>query len=453
MRFSIEAEQSVIGGLLLDPNRLDDVLEICSADDFYNVDNKALFAAICDMSATGKTVDVVTLAGKLSDSGDLERIGGVGYLVELANNTPSAANVKAYAQILADRAMERRIIEAGQRIAELGDNDRLDVDDKLDTLHSELAGLERKDSTKELVDVQDALKECVKILDDKFRGVFPEGVKTGFEKVDERFQWLNPGDLWVIGGRPGQGKTVFGLNVCTNIAGATGKEALIFSVEMPRQQIMNRMVGATGRILAERIKSGQLQQDDWPNLSAAVLRLKQMKLNICDTAGIDISRLKAIARSRARTGNLGVILVDYLQLVRDRRFKEKIDVVSSVSVQLKEIAKICKCPVIALAQLNRDVEKRTNKRPGSADLRESGQIEQDADIISFLYRDEYYYENSPNKGMAELITTKMRDGQVGTDILASELQFSRFADLKYGVYNEDWQDQQQKNARPRKGFD
>jgi replicative DNA helicase len=316
--------------------------------------------------------------------------------------------------------MERRITEAGQRIAELGDNDRIDVDDKLDTLHGELAGLERKDSTKELVDVKDALKECVKILDDKFRGVFPEGVKTGFEKADERFQWLNPGDLWIIGGRPGQGKTVFGLNVCTNIAGASGKEAL--------------------------------QQDDWPNLSAAVLKLKGMNLNICDTAGIDIARLKAIARARARTGNLGVILVDYLQLVRDRRFKEKIDVVSSVSVQLKEIAKICKCPVIALAQLNRDVEKRTNKRPGSADLRESGQIEQDADIISFLYRDEYYYENSPNKGMAELITTKMRDGQVGTDILASELQYSRFVDLKFGSYNEDWQEQQQKPTG-RRSFD
>jgi len=452
MRFSIEAEQSVIGGLLLDPNRLDDVLEICTADDFYNIDNRAIFAAICDMGATGKTVDVITLSEKLNDSGELERVGGLGYLVEIANNTPSAANVKAYASILADRAMERRITDAGQRIAELGDNESIQVDDKLDTLHGELAGLERKDSAKELVGTDQVLKECLKTLDEKHRGIFPEGVKTGFTAVDERFQWLSPGDLWVIGGRPGQGKTVFGLNICNNIAAATGKEALIFSVEMPYQQLMNRMISATGGILAGRMKSGQLQDDDWNKLSAAVIRLKQMKLNICDTAGIDISRLKAIARSRARTGNLGVILVDYLQLVRDRKYLKPIDIVSSVSVQLKEIAKMCKCPVIALAQLNRSVETRENKRPGNADLRESGQIEQDADIISFLYRDEYYYEDSPNKGMVEVITTKMRDGEVGRDVLASELQFSRFADLKYGSYNEDWQEQQQKPTG-RRSFD
>jgi replicative DNA helicase len=452
MRFSIEAEQSVIGGLLLDPNRLDDVLEICTADDFYNLDNQLIFGAICDMGATGKTVDVITLSEKLNDSGELERVGGLGYLVEIANNTPSAANVKAYASILADRAMERRITDAGQRIAELGDNESIQVDDKLDTLHGELAGLERKDSAKELVGTDQVLKECLKTLDEKHRGIFPEGVKTGFAAVDERFQWLSPGDLWVIGGRPGQGKTVFGLNICNNIAAATGKEALIFSIEMPYQQLMNRMISATAGILAGRMKSGQLEDDDWNKLSAAVLRLKQMKLNICDTAGIDISRLKAIARSRARAGNLGVILVDYLQLVRDRKYLKPIDIVSSVSVQLKEIAKMCRCPVIALAQLNRSVETRANKRPGNADLRESGQIEQDADIISFLYRDEYYYEDSPNKGMVEVITTKMRDGEVGRDVLASELQFSRFADLKYGSYNEDWQEQQQKPTG-RRSFD
>ncbi len=452
MRFSIEAEQSVIGGLLQDPNRTDEVLEITNADDFYNVDNRFIFAAICDMGASGKSVDVITLSERLNDTGDLERVGGLGYLIELYNNTPSAANVKSYAHIVADRAMERRITEAGQRIAELGDDESVPVDDKLDSLHGELAGLERKDSAKELVGTDQVLKECLKILDEKHRGVFPEGVKTGFEKVDERFQWLSPGDLWVIGGRPGQGKTVFGLNICNNIAEATGKEALIFSIEMPYQQIMNRMISAKAGILASRMKSGALQDDDWNRLSAGVLRLKQLKLNICDTAGIDISRLKAIARSRARTGNLGVIMVDYLQLVRDRKYLKPIDIVSSVSVQLKEIGKICKCPVIALAQLNRSVETRANKRPGSADLRESGQIEQDADIISFLYRDEYYYEDSPNKGMVELITTKMRDGEVGRDILASELQFSRFVDLKYGVYNEDWQDQQQ-TGKPRKGFD
>ena len=307
MRFSIEAEQSVIGGLLPDPNRLDEVLEIAQADDFYNIDNRIIFSATCDMGATGKTVDVITLSERLNDNGELERIGGIGYLVELAYNTPSAANVKSYAHIVADRAMERRITAAGQRIAELGDDEGVDVDSKLDTLHGELAGLERNESAKELVGTDQVLKECLKILDEKHRGVFPEGVKTGFEKVDERSQWLSPGDFWVIGGRPGQGKTVFGLNVCANIAQSTGKEALIFSIEMPYQQIMNRMISAMGGIHAGLMKSGKLQDEHWSALSAAVLKLKQLKLNICDTSGIDISRMKAIARSRARAGNLWVL--------------------------------------------------------------------------------------------------------------------------------------------------
>jgi len=452
MRFSIEAEQSVIGGLLLDPNRLDDVLEICTADDFYNVDNKALFAAICDMSATGKTVDIVTLAGKLSDSGDLERIGGVGYLVELANNTPSAANVKAYAQILADRAMERRITEAGQRIAELGDNDRLDVDDKLDTLHSELAALERSGNF-EAVKFDQILKSRVEAIDGKFRGTAKRGMMTGFKALDDRFQGIGDSDLWVIAARPSMGKTAFSMNVVYNVA-RTGKDVLVFSMEMTKEQLADRLLANASGIDSKLIRSGQLKEEHWPSLSAGVMKLKSIGIHIIDIPAIDVHHAKAIARKFARQGNLGMIMVDYLQLMRDKKAKTRFDEVSSVSRELKVIAKESGCPMIALSQLNRGVEGQNNKRPCLKDLRESGQIEQDADLITFIYRDEYYNENTPNKGTAELITAKFREGEVGTDVLGTQLQFSRFVDIDFSSYVFDWQDQNQNNnAKPRKGFD
>lgn len=450
MRFSIEAEQSVIGGLLLDPNRLDEVLEIVQPDDFYGTGHRSIMRYIVDVSATGKAADVITIADAMSDAGMLEAAGGLGYLVEIANNTPSSANVRSYAAIVAERAMERLITAAGQRIAELGDDEGIDVDSKLDTLHGELAGLERRESAADVVGIDKSIKACLKTLDLKHRGLFPEGIKTGFIALDERFGWLSPGDFWVIGARPGQGKTNLALNICQNIA-SKGEEVLIFSLEMMREQLTNRMIAAAAGIDNKLMRSGALQDHHWPALSAAVVKMKDLKIEICDTPGLDIARLKAISRTRARRGKLGLIMVDYLQLVGDRKFQKTIDIVSSVSRQLKEIAKICNCPVLALAQLNRAVEKQANSRPKNADLRESGQIEQDADIISFIYRDEYYFPDSPNKGMAELITTKMREGEAGTDILGTQFQYCRFVDLKEIFYDEHWQDKQK--TQRRSGFD
>jgi replicative DNA helicase len=450
MRFSIEAEQSVIGGLLLDPNRLDDVLEICTADDFYNIDNRAIFAAICDMGATGKTVDVITLSEKLNDSGELERVGGLGYLVEIANNTPSAANVKAYASILADRAMERRITEAGQRIAELGDNESIQVDDKLDTLHAELSGLERNGNF-ESVKFDQILKNRVEVIDGKFRGTAKRGMMTGFKALDERFQGIGDSDLWVIAARPAMGKTAFAMNIVYNIA-RTGKEVLVFSMEMTKEQLADRLLANASGIESNLIRSGQLEEYHWPSLSAGVMKLKSIGIHIVDIPAIDIHHAKAIARKFAKQGNLGMIMVDYLQLMRDTKAKSRFDEVSSVSRELKVMAKTCGCPIIALSQLNRGVEGQANKRPSLKDLRESGQIEQDADLITFIYRDEYYHENTPNKGTAELITAKFREGEVGTDILGTQLQFSRFIDVDFSSYVFDWSEQQQKPTG-RRSFD
>lgn len=452
MRYSIEAEQSVIGGLLLDPNKLDDVAEIITAGDFYNIDNRAIYEAICAVAESGRTADVITVSEAMHSDGTLDSAGGLGYLVEIANNTPSAANVKAYARIVADRAMERRITEAGQRIAELGDDESIDVDNKLDTLHGELAGLERRDAMNEYVSFEAILKSRVQAIDGKFRGTVKRGIDIGFTDVDNRFQGLTETDMWVLAARPSMGKSAFAFNIARNIA-MTGKEVMIFSMEMSREQVADRILASISGITSDKIRSGQLTEEDWPALSAAVMKMKSLKFHIFDTAGIDVRRAQAICRKFARNGEIGLIVVDYLQLMTDSREKDRLQVVSSVSRELKKMAKMIKAPVLALSQLNRSCEQRPNKRPLLSDLRESGQIEQDADIISFLYRDDYYHEDSPNKGFAELITRKFREGENGTEILGTEFQFSRFVNLQNVIYDHDWQERQQKPTGRKGGFD
>lgn len=448
MRFSIEAEQSVIGGLIQDPNKLDEVLEIITDADFYNSDNRLIFAAICDMGAKGKSVDVITLADCLHDSGNLERIGGHVFLIELYNNTPSAANVKSYAHIVADRAMERRITEAGQRIAELGDDEGMQVDDKLETLHGELAGLERRDAV-EVTNFDHIIRSRIEVIDGKFRGTAKRGLECGFKALDERFQGIGDTDLWVLAARPAMGKTALAMNLVYNVA-RQGKEVIVFSMEMSKEQLTDRLIAAAGSIPSNLVRSGQLTEQYWSPLSAGIAKLKGLKIHIIDIPAIDIHRAKAIARKFKRNGDIGLIMVDYLQLMRDTKAKTRFDEVSSVSRELKVMAKMIGCPVLALSQLNRGVEGQGNKRPGLKDLRESGQIEQDADLITFIYRDEYYNEDSPNKNTAEIITAKFREGEVGTDVLGTQLQFSRFVDIDFSSYI--FEKDEPKKERGRGGF-
>jgi replicative DNA helicase len=436
MRFSIEAEQSLVGGLLLDPNRLDDVLEITGAEDFYSADNRSIMRYITEVAQAGRTADVITVADAMSGAGMLDAAGGIGYLVELANNTPGASNVAAYAHIVAERAIERRISEAGQRIAELGEDESIGVDDKLDTLHSELAGLERRDNAG-IIPYDKILKSRIQAIDGKFHNTTPRGMYTGFSALDERFMGIGNTDLWVVAARPSMGKTALAMNVAYNQA-AQGKEVIIFSMEMSKDQLTDRLISSVSGINSNLIRSGKLTEHDWPALGAGISKLKEMKIHIIDIAGIDIHRAKAIARKFARFGKIGLIVVDYLQLMTDSKAKSRFEEVSSVSRELKVMAKMIGCPVLALSQLNRGVESRTIKKPGLADLRESGQIEQDADLITFIYRDEYYHPDTPNKGTAELITAKFREGEVGTDILGTELQYARFKDIDFSNYQFDY---------------
>ena len=444
MRFSIEAEQSVIGGLLIDPSKLDDVCELITDADYYNSDNRAVFAAICAMANDNQPIDVITLSEKLDAMGEMERVGGIGYLIEMHNNTPSAANIMSYARIIADRSMDRRIVESGIRICQLGEKDG-DVDEKLNTLHGELEALERKDDAG-YVGFDSILKTCIQRIVEKHRGKQVDCIKTGFTALDERLV-VEPTDFWVIAARPAMGKTALAMNIAYSVAN-TGKEVIVFSMEMSKEQLMDRLLCAASGVPADVIRSGKLEGDQWNNLSMGVAKLKGLKIHIIEIPAIDINRALAISRKFAKRGNVGLIVVDYLQLMTtsgDKRF----DVVSEVSRKLKVMAKTVKAPVLALSQLSRKCEERKDARPIMSDLRESGQIEQDADIISFIYRDEYYNEDSPNKGCAEIITRKYRNGEIGTDIIGTQFQYSRFINIDFSNYQFNTEQQ----AKPRKGFD
>lgn len=447
MRFSIEAEHCVLGSLIVDPIKLDEVMEIVTPEDFYNPQTRVIFKHIENLGRLGKTVDVITLAESMNESGTLEPAGGLGYLVDIVNNTPSSANVKAYAHIVADRAMERRIIESGQRISEIGADEDTPVDDKLEMLHSEISGLERKDSA-EIIPFDSLLKSRIQVIDGKFRGTVQRGLMTGFAALDERYQGIGQTALWVLAARPGQGKTALAMNVAKNVA-ASGKDVIVFSLEMGKEELTDRLLASESSIDSKLIRSGQFGEEHWNPLSIGTHKLKGLKIHIIDIPAIDIHRAKAIARKFKRYSDVGLIVVDYLQLMTDSKAKNRFEEVSSVSRELKVMAKQIGCPVLALSQLNRKVEDRGDKRPHMADLRESGQIEQDADIITFIYRDEYYHPDTPNKGVAEIITAKFREGEVGTDLLATQMQYARFKNLDLNNYNFNWQPQK----TGRRGFD
>lgn len=446
MKFSIESEQSLIGGLLQSPNRFEDVHEIISVDDFYNSDNREIYSAIETMIAANTAVDVVTVGDYLAASGDLERMGGIVYLIELVNGTEGVSNILAYARIVADRAVERRIAQAGQRVFEIAESDGFNVDEKLNSVHAEFASLEREDRATEIPDFNSLLKSEMHDIDSRFRGIAAEGLKIGFTAVDERFGGVEATDFWVLAARPSMGKTTLALNIAQNVA-SQGKEVLIFSLEMSKEQLTKKLLSAASGVPYGILRSGKLVDQHWPQLSTGIAKLKDKKIHIIDIPAIDVNRALAIARKFARKGNIGLVIIDYLQLMTAKS-ESRFDEISYISRQLKVMAKTIKAPVMALSQLSRKCDERGNSRPINSDLRESGQIEQDADIISFIYRDEVYNKDSLHKGVAELITSKFRNGETGTDFLSAELQFSRFKDLDYSTIRHE----QQEEKPARRGF-
>ena len=434
MPHSIEAEQSVLGGLMLDNKRLDAVLEVLSEGDFYRQDHRVMFRMMQNLQEAGEPLDVITLSEELHKHNELERVGGLGYLVEMANNTPSAANIVAYAKIVRERSTLRQLIDAAQEISKTSMNPSgLDSDDLLQLAEKRVAEI-AEDRPKEggLVGVNDILKAAVQKIDELFRaGSDVTGVPTGITELDQRTSGWQPGELIILAARPSMGKTALALNFVEAAVFLQPRPVLVFSMEMPSNAMVMRMMSSVGRIDQGNMRNGKLTEEDWPKLSSAVAKLKDKLLFIDDTPGLNPQELRARVRRIAREhGNPGMIMVDYLQLMTVAGASEgRTQEISEISRSLKGIAKEFDCPMIALSQLNRGVEQRPNKRPMNSDLRESGAIEQDADVILFIYRDEYYNQDSPDKGIAELIIGKQRNGEIGTCRAAFVGKYTRFDNL------------------------
>jgi replicative DNA helicase len=438
---SIEAEQAVLGGLMLDNNAWERVSDAVSDGDFYRHDHRLIFRAIFTLAERNSPFDVVTLSEQLDKEGHLSQVGGLAYLGELAKNTPSVANIKAYAQIIRERATLRQLIGISNDIADMAyapqGKSAVEVLDEAERQIFQIA--EARPKAGGPVGINEILVKTIDRIDELFNtneGL--TGISTGFTDLDGMTSGLQPADLVIVAGRPSMGKTTFAMNLVENAVLRTDKVVLVFSLEMPSDSIVMRMLSSLGRIDQTKVRSGKLDDDDWPRLTSAVNLLNERKLFIDDTAGISPTEMRARARRLAREhGEIAMIMVDYLQLMRipgssgDNRTNE----ISEISRSLKALAKEFNCPVIALSQLNRSLEQRPNKRPVNSDLRESGAIEQDADIIMFVYRDEVYHPETEYKGVAEIIIGKQRNGPIGTCRLAFIGKYTRFDNLAPGMYN------------------
>ena len=434
---SLDAEQSVIGALMLDNRALDRILSILDGEDFYSKANRLIFEAFVDLEHRHQPMDVLTVTEMLRAKQLLEQVGGEAYLFELANNTPSAANVEAYAKIVRDHAVLRRLIQASTDIMERafaleGD----EVKDILDAAEQQVFKIaESHDHGTGPVDIATLLAKATDRIDTLYHsGAAITGVSTGFSDLDKMTSGFQRGDLIIIAGRPSMGKTTFAMNIAENVAMQTTqaqeqlKPVLVFSMEMPAESLAMRMMSSLGRIDQHKVRTGQLHNEDWPRLTSAVSMLSEAKLFIDDAPALSPMEVRSRARRLAREhGGLSLIVLDYMQLMRVPGYKDnRVGEVSEISRSLKALAKELNVPIVALSQLNRGLEQRHDKRPVMSDLRESGSIEQDADLIVFIYRDEVYNEGSPDKGTAEIIIGKHRNGPIGKVRMTFLGQYTRF---------------------------
>ncbi len=441
---SVEAEQSVLGGLMLDNETWDQVSEIVAEDDFYRHDHRMIFRAVAELSRLTKPFDVITLSEWMQDVGILDKAGGLPYLGALAKNTPSAANIKAYAQIVRERAVLRQLAQAGAEISDSvynkGARNSEELLDDAERLVFNIADQGAR-GRRGFSPLKDLLVKAVDRIDTLFHLDNPiTGVPTGYTDFDERTSGLQASDLIIVAGRPSMGKTSFAMNVVEHAAIKNKTPVAVFSMEMPGEQLAMRMMSSLGRIDQHRVRTGKLSDDDWPRLTSAVSLLADAPIFIDDSPALTPNEVRARARRLMREHGLGLIVIDYLQLMQVGGSKEnRVSEISEISRSLKSLAKELKVPVIALSQLNRSLEQRPNKRPVMSDLRESGAIEQDADLIVFIYRDEVYNEDSPDKGTAEIIISKQRNGPIGTTRLTFLGQYTRFENFTSGDYhNEDY---------------
>ncbi|GGV10143.1 replicative DNA helicase [Lactobacillus acetotolerans] len=440
-----EAEKAVLGAIFIDPEAIADASVIVQPEDFYKRANQLTFQAMLDLSDRGDAIDPLTLQDELTKKKQLEDIGGIGYVSELALATPTAAHITYYAKIVHRKALLRRLISASQKIISNAIQDSDDVTDIIDDAESEIMNVSAENSTGGFRKIKDIVNSTVEeinnIPDD---GNMVTGLPTGFSELDKMTTGFHDGELVIVAARPGVGKTSFALNVAQFVGLHTDKTVAMFSLEMSGEQLVQRMLASEGLIDSQHLRTGQLNEEEWRKLIVASGSLANTSIYIDDTPGIKMSEIRAKSRRLAKEkGNLGLIVVDYLQLIEGPHSESRQQEVSAISRQLKKLAKELHVPVIALSQLSRSVEQRQDKRPVLSDIRESGSIEQDADIVSFLYRDDYYRDDSDEEnsnaevtpeednGEIEVIIEKNRSGSRGTVKLMFSKPYNRFSNLDY----------------------
>ena len=435
---SLEAEQSLIGGLLLDNTAWEKIADLVTGEDFYRDDHRRIYQHITKLIDIGKPADVVTVFESLEKSAESEQAGGFSYLAEIADNTPSAANIRRYAEIVRERAILRKLVAVGDEIAASalapsGKDAKILLDEaEARVFEIAEAGARHASGFQHIQPLLKQVADRTQELYDRDNPSEVTGVPTGFIDLDEKTSGLQPADMLIIAGRPSMGKTSFALNIAEYVAVEKRLPVAIFSMEMPGTQLVTRFISSVGRINMQKIRNGRLSDDDWPRLTKALGKLHEAPIYIDETPTLNPIDLRARARRLARQcGRLGLIVIDYLQLMNGTRETDnRATELSEISRSVKALAKELHVPILALSQLNRSLEQRPNKRPVMSDLRESGAIEQDADVIMFIYRDEVYNPDSPDKGTAELIIGKHRNGPTGMirmTFLGEHTRFENFA--------------------------
>ena len=431
---SIEAEQSLLGGLLIDNEALDKVADVVSVSDFYRQDHQIIYQHIHQLIERSQPADIVTVGESLESNAELNTVGGLEYLGLLAENTPTAANIRGYAQLVRERSIMRNLVQVGTEIVDsaLSPQGR-DAQQLLDESESKIFQIAEagKNDRIGFTDIKELLPQVAERIDQLFQRDNPSdvtGVPTGYKDLDMMTSGLQPGDLVIIAGRPSMGKTSLALNIAEYVAIDTGLPAAIFSMEMGSTQLVSRLIGSVGKLNQHKMRTGQLDDNDWEKLSYALGQLNEAPIFIDEGSALNPYEVRARARRlHKQCGKLGLVVIDYLQLMGTAGSSEnRATEISEISRSLKSLAKELNVPVVALSQLNRSVEQRPDKRPVMSDLRESGAIEQDADVIMFIYRDEVYNPETPDKGVAEIILAKQRNGPVGRVKLTFLGEFTKF---------------------------
>ena len=429
----LEAEQAIIGSMLTDRDAVISSIEVLKEEDFYREDNRAIYAAILNLYNRSEPIDIITVKAELESMGKFEQVGGLEYLAELPEKVPTTANAEKYIKIVEEKSILRRLIKTANEIIELGYSPTEDVEDIMEGAEKKIFDIMQQKNQKSYTPIKDVLVESFTKLEELYnRKQHITGVPSGFTELDYRTAGFHGSELILIAARPAMGKTAFALNIATNAAVKANVPVAVFSLEMSKEQLVNRILCSESMVDSNKVRTGKLEEDDWTKLAGAIGPLSEAEIFIDDTPGINITEIRAKCRKLKLEKNIGMVVIDYLQLIQgsNKRGGSREQEISEISRSLKILAKELDVPVIALSQLSRAAEQRPDHRPMLSDLRESGAIEQDADIVMFLYRDDYYNQDSEKKDIAEIIIAKHRGGSTGTVELLWLGSYTKFVNLE-----------------------